>query len=149
MTETAVGADLLQALKVLTGLAVETVGNNLRVLAVGDIALSVKEPRWDLVLGRGLEDGDDALKLFGGEFTSTKKKVSISIPAASDKLCCVNSAKFATEASAPSPPYRTMLLGPVVGCPRTSSPSITPRIEVHGPKNCRVHIGVVIARTAC
>lgn len=65
------GADLLQALKVLTQLAVETVGDNLGVLAVGDVALSVQEPRGDLVLGRGLEDGDDALKLFGGQLTGT------------------------------------------------------------------------------
>jgi hypothetical protein len=71
VTETAVGADLLEALEVLTKLAVQAVGDNLRVLAVGDVALSVQEPGGDLVLGRGLEDGDDALKLFGGEFTST------------------------------------------------------------------------------
>ena len=73
MTETAVGADLLQALKVLTQLAVETVGDNLGVLAIGDVALSVQEPRGDLVLRRGLEDGDDALKLFGGQLTGTIK----------------------------------------------------------------------------
>ena len=71
MTETTVGTDLLQALEVLTELAVETVGDNLGVLAVDDVALSVQEPRGDLVLGGGLEDGDDALKLFGGKLTST------------------------------------------------------------------------------
>ena len=71
VTETAVGADLLEALEVLTKLAVQAVGDNLRVLAVGDVALSVQEPGGDLVLGRGLEDGDDALELFGGELTST------------------------------------------------------------------------------
>jgi hypothetical protein len=71
VTQTAVGADLLQALEILTDLGVETVGDNLGVLAIGDIALSVKEPRGDLVLGRSLEDGDDALQLFGGELTST------------------------------------------------------------------------------
>lgn len=70
MTETAVRADLLQALKVLTDLAVQAVGDNLRVLAVGDVALSVQEPAGDLVLRRGLEDGDNTLELFGGEFTS-------------------------------------------------------------------------------
>lgn len=71
VTETAVGADLLQALEVLTELGVETVGNNLGVLAIGDVALSVQEPPGDLVLGGGLEDGDDTLKLFGGKLTST------------------------------------------------------------------------------
>ena len=72
------GADLLQALKVLTELGVKTVGNDLVVLAIGDVALSVKEPRGDLVLGRGLEDGNNALQLLGGELTSTKKNVSTS-----------------------------------------------------------------------
>lgn len=70
------GADLLQALKVLTELGVKTVGNDLVVLAIGDVALSVKEPRGDLVLGRGLEDGNNALQLLGGELTSTNKKMS-------------------------------------------------------------------------
>lgn len=71
VTQTTVGADLLEALEILTELGVETVGNNLGVLAIGDVALSVEEPRRDLVLGRGLEDGHDALELFGGELTST------------------------------------------------------------------------------
>lgn len=79
VTETAVGADLLQALEVLTELGVQTVGDNLVVLAVGDVTLSVQEPRRDLVLGRGLEDGDDALKLFGGKLTGTGRKRTVSI----------------------------------------------------------------------
>jgi hypothetical protein len=79
VTETAVGADLLEALEILTELGVQGVGDNLVVLAVDDVALSVQEPGGDLVLGGGLENGDDALKLFGGEFTSTVNKfVSIS-----------------------------------------------------------------------
>ena len=71
VSETAVGADLLEALEILTELGVKTVGNNLGVLAIGDVALSVEEPGRNLVLGRGLEDGHDALELFGGELTST------------------------------------------------------------------------------
>ena len=71
VTETAVRADLLEALEVLTVLAVETVGEGVVVLAVDDVALSVQEPGGDLVLGGVLEDGDDALELFGGEFTGT------------------------------------------------------------------------------
>ena len=70
VTQTAVGADTLETLEILTGLAVETVGNDLGVLAIGDVALSVQEPCWDLVLGGALEDGDHSLKLFGGELTS-------------------------------------------------------------------------------
>ena len=44
VTETAVGADTLETLEILTGLAVEGVGDNLGVLAIGDVALSVQEP---------------------------------------------------------------------------------------------------------
>lgn len=69
MPQTPVGADLLQALQVLTKLAVDTVGEHLVVFAVDDVALSVEEPGGDLVLGGGLDDGDNALELFGGEFT--------------------------------------------------------------------------------
>ena len=75
VTQTTVGADLLEALEILTELGVETVGDNLGVLTIGDVALSVEEPRGDLVLGRGLENGHDALELFGGELTSTVKSV--------------------------------------------------------------------------
>jgi len=44
VTETTVSADLLQALKVIAELGVDTVGKDLRVLAIDDIALSVEEP---------------------------------------------------------------------------------------------------------
>lgn len=71
VTQTTVGADTLETLEVLTGLAVQAVRHDLRVLAVGDVALSVKEPCRDLVLRRGLEDGHDAFEFFRGEFTST------------------------------------------------------------------------------
>ena len=72
VTETTVGADLLEALEIVTELGVQSVGNDLGVLAIGDVALSVQEPGGNLVLGRGLKNGDDALELFGGELTSTK-----------------------------------------------------------------------------
>lgn len=44
VAETTVGADLLQALEVITKLGVDAVGKDLRVFAVDDVALSVKEP---------------------------------------------------------------------------------------------------------
>lgn len=69
VTETTVSADLLEALEIFTELGVDTVGKDLRVLTVDDIALSVEEPGGDLVLGRVLDDGDDTLELFGGELT--------------------------------------------------------------------------------
>ena len=67
MTKTTMSADLLQALQIITELGVDTVGENLAVLAIDDIALTVEEPGWDLVLGRVLDDGDDSLELFGGQ----------------------------------------------------------------------------------
>ncbi len=69
VTETTVSADLLEALEILTELGVNTVGENLRVLAVDNVALSVEEPGRDLVLGRVLDDGDDTLELFGRKLT--------------------------------------------------------------------------------
>lgn len=73
VTETTVSADLLQALQIITELGVDTVGENLRVLAVDNVALSVEEPGGDLVLGRVLDDGDDTLELFRGKLTSTRR----------------------------------------------------------------------------
>lgn len=70
MSETTVSANLLEALEILTELGVDTVGEDVGVLAIDDIALSVDEPCRDLVLGGVLEDGDDTLELFGGELTS-------------------------------------------------------------------------------
>jgi hypothetical protein len=44
VTQTTVGTDLLQALEIFTELRVDTVGQDLRVLAIDDIALPVEEP---------------------------------------------------------------------------------------------------------
>lgn len=74
VAETTVGADLLEALKIVTELGVNSVGEDLRVLAVDNVALSVQEPSRDLVLGRVLDDGDDTLELFGGELTGTVRE---------------------------------------------------------------------------
>lgn len=69
VTETTVSADLLEALEILTELGVDTVGEDLVVLAVDNVALSVEEPGGDLVLGGVLDDGDNALELFRGKLT--------------------------------------------------------------------------------
>jgi hypothetical protein len=53
--------DLLQALQIITKLGVDTVGENLRVFAIDDIALTIEEPGRDLVLGWILDDGNDSL----------------------------------------------------------------------------------------
>lgn len=64
-------ADLLQAFQIITELGVDTVGENLRVLAIDDITLTIEEPGWDLVLGWVLDDGDNSLEFFRGKFTGT------------------------------------------------------------------------------
>lgn len=71
VSETAVGADLLEALEILTELGVDTVGQDVRVLAVNNVALSVEEPGGDLVLCGVLDDRHNTLELFGGKLTST------------------------------------------------------------------------------
>ena len=78
MTETTVGADLLQALEVVTQLRVDAVGEDLAVLAVDDVALPVEEPGGDLVLGGVLDDGDDALEFLRGELSGTVMRVILS-----------------------------------------------------------------------
>jgi hypothetical protein len=62
VSETTVCPDLLQALQIITHLGVNSVGQDLRVLAVNDILLSVQEPCWDFELGRVLHDGDNSFK---------------------------------------------------------------------------------------
>jgi hypothetical protein len=64
------GPDLLQPLEIVTQLRVDAVCQNLRVLAIDNVALPIEEPGGDLVLRRILDDGDDALEFFGGELTS-------------------------------------------------------------------------------
>lgn len=71
------GADLLQSLQVLTELAVHTVGQDLVVLAVHNVALSVEEPRWDLVLGWVLDNGDNALEFFRGKLAGAEDKTLV------------------------------------------------------------------------
>jgi hypothetical protein len=74
VTETTMSTDLLQSLKILTKLGIDTVGKNLGIFAIDDIALTIEEPSGDLVLGRILNDCDDSLEFFGGELTSTEDR---------------------------------------------------------------------------
>jgi len=64
--------DLLQALEIVAEFGVDTVGENLRVLAIDDIALTIEEPGRNLVLGGVLDDGDNSLEFFRGELTGTE-----------------------------------------------------------------------------
>ena len=65
------GSDLLETLQIFTQFALHTIGQNLGILAVDNISLSVEEPRWDFVLCGILNDGDDSLEFFRGDFTGT------------------------------------------------------------------------------
>jgi len=71
VTQTTMRTDLLQSFQIVTELRVDTVGEDLRVLTIHNIALSVEEPAGDLVLCGVLDDGNDALEFFRGEFTGT------------------------------------------------------------------------------
>jgi hypothetical protein len=70
VTQTTVGADLLQTLQVLTDLVVQDVGHHLVGLAVLVVPLSVEEPVRDLVLAGVLHDRDDLHDIFLAELTS-------------------------------------------------------------------------------
>ena len=97
VSQTTVSADLLETLQVVTELAVDAVGEDLGVLAVDNVALSVEEPGGDLVCNRSsaqvlcangnvphtlqgvLDDGNDTLELFGGQVTSALGEVDIGL----------------------------------------------------------------------
>ena len=71
MTKTTVVADLLEPFQILTHLGVETVGEDLVVLAVDNVLLPVQEPFGDLELSWVLHDGDDSLEFIRVELTGT------------------------------------------------------------------------------
>jgi len=79
MTKTTMSTNLLQALQIVTKLGIDTIGEDLRILTIDDIALTIEEPGWDFVLSRILDDGNDSLEFFGGEFTSTLVEINISL----------------------------------------------------------------------
>ena len=68
--QTPVSSNLLQPLQILTELGIDTVGQHLLVLAINNVALTIEEPRRNLVLRRILNDRDDALEFFGSEIAS-------------------------------------------------------------------------------
>jgi len=77
MTKTTVSTYFLQAFQVLTKLRVNSVRQNLRIFAIDDITLTVEEPGWDLVLSGVLDDSDDSLEFFRGEFTGALAQIDI------------------------------------------------------------------------
>merc|ERR1712014_460392 len=79
VTETTMGTDLLQTLKILTEFVVQSVGKNLRVLSIDNVLLSVEEPVRDFVLAWVGDDGDELLGLFFSKLTSTLVHVNIGL----------------------------------------------------------------------
>ena len=77
MPQTSMRTDLLQTFQILTKLAVHSVGQDLRVLAIHNIALSVEEPGGNFVIGGILDDGDNTLEFFGCDLTSSITQMSI------------------------------------------------------------------------
>ena len=73
VSETPVAADLLQPLEIITKLRVDIVGQDLAVLAVDDIFLSVEEPEWNLELRGVLHDVHDSFELVRVQVTSADK----------------------------------------------------------------------------
>ena len=71
VAETAVCADLFEALEVLAELRVDAVGEDLRVFAVDNVFLSVQEPGGDFELCGVLNDRDDTLEFIRVEVSST------------------------------------------------------------------------------
>ena len=76
MSQTSMRTDLLQALQILTQLAVHAVCQNLRVLSIDNVTLAIEEPGGDFILSRILDDSDNAFKLFGSDFTSSEVAIS-------------------------------------------------------------------------
>lgn len=79
VSDTSVSSDLLQSLQVVSQLGLHVVGQDMVVLAVNLVLLSVQEPSWDLVVGWVLHDGDNSLQLFLGQLTGTLLQVNVGL----------------------------------------------------------------------
>lgn len=77
MTETTVESNLLHPLQILSQLVIQVVGQELRVLAVLDVLLTIEKVLGDVVLQGILHDRDDTLHLFSSELTSTLAQVNL------------------------------------------------------------------------
>ncbi len=72
VTKATVRTNLLQPLKVITELRVNTVGQDLRVLAIHNVPLPVQEPQRDFELSGVLNNGDDTFELIRVKVTSAE-----------------------------------------------------------------------------
>lgn len=79
VSETSVGSDLLESLNIVSQLDIKLVNEQLGVLTVGKVSLSVKEPAGNLVLTRVLDDSNDSLELLDGELTGSLGEIDIGL----------------------------------------------------------------------
>jgi len=79
MSQTTVSTNLLQSLEIVTKFRVNTVGQYLRVFAVNNVLLSVKEPRRDFELRGVLDDGDNTFQFIRVQVSSPLVKVDIGL----------------------------------------------------------------------
>lgn len=79
VSETSVSSHSLESLNIVSELGVQLIDEEVRVLAIDNISLSVQKPTGNLVLQRVLNDSDDSLELFNGQFTGSLGKIDISL----------------------------------------------------------------------
>jgi hypothetical protein len=72
VSKTSVGSDLLQSFQVLSELGVNTVGNELRPVALTNISLSVEEPLGDVVVSGLGKNVVDLINVLFFQLTSSK-----------------------------------------------------------------------------
>ena len=75
MPQTSMRTDLLQALQVLTQLAVHAVCQDLRILAIHNVTLAIEEPSGNFVLSRILNNGNDTFEFLGSDFASSEQAI--------------------------------------------------------------------------
>ena len=74
MSQTSVSSDLLESLQVLSELGVNTVGNELRPVALTNISLSVEEPLGNVVVSGLGKNVVDLINVLFFQLTSSKMK---------------------------------------------------------------------------
>lgn len=79
VSNTTVGSNLLHSLEIVSQLGLHVVGQDVVVLTVNVVLLSVEEPSGDLVVGGVLHDGDDSLQLFLGQVTGALVQVNVGL----------------------------------------------------------------------
>lgn len=73
MSQTSVSSDLLESLQVLSELGVNTVGDELRPVALTNISLSVEEPLGDVVFSGLGKNVVDLINVLFSQLTSSKR----------------------------------------------------------------------------